>query len=265
MTCSWDTHSLRTTARHEEKPFTLWRKDWISNFWFLLMQLHKIHSLYCELEKVIKKIRRKKSSLFTSILILFILLSAIILRQANYTDPKPSCQSSLPTLLAPPITSLWTTLPASLCSSDDCKAPHHKHLCSQTQCASMGITWIHPPVWSEGSTIGRRVLMLSEPVPFHSGCLLPSLCPLGSQMAFPLSQRPQSSLRTSWMTLASSTLPLMNPRGHSAVDLPLTMTEPGEAKDAFMQICVPLVPTVCPRWPKRLPPFVGSLTREGIF
>lgn len=176
----------------------------------------------------------------TSILILFIFLSAIILRQDNYTNPKPSCQSSLPALPAPPITSLWTTLPALLCSSDYCKAPHHKHLCSQTQCASMGITSVHPPVWSEGSTMGRRVLTLSEPVPLHSGCLLPSLCPLGSQMAFPLSQRSQSSLRTSWMTLAPSTLPLVSPRGHCAVNLPLTMTEPGKPR-------MPSCEYVCPQ------------------
>lgn len=257
MTCSWDTHSLRTTARHEEKPFALWGKDWISNFWFLLMKLHKIHSLYHELEKVIKKIKK--------VILIDFNFNPIYLPFCHHSQTG---QSILSVILARTPSSahhLPVNYPASFIVFFGWLQGPSLIISTCVPRLSVllwGSLGVHPPVWSEGSTIGRRVLTLSEPVPFHSGCLLPSLCPLASQMAFPLSQRLQSSLRTSWMTLAPSMLPLMNPRGYCAVNLPSTMTEPGEAKDAFMRVCVPSVPTVCPCWPKRLPPFVGSLTRE---
>lgn len=182
----------------------MWGKCLISRFLFLIIQSYKIQSMYCELKKkMIKKTSKVKKArlLLTSIWILFVSLSFTVLRQANCRNPSLSCQSCLSPLPAPPIASLALLY---------CALQKTRSSSSQTNVLpGSGSQARAPSVWiasfvRSGSRLhsGQQGSHLSEHVAFHSGGHLPFLCLLGSHMPSPLSQRPQSSLRTSWMTSA---------------------------------------------------------------
>lgn len=235
----------------------MWGKGLISCFMFLIIQQYKIHSMYSELEKWLKKNFQGKKC---QIPVDFHLNFSIYLpfgphSQTVKLNPKPSCQSPLSPPPAPPITSLCTTLPAVLWRF---KAPHPSIWVPRLRLLPSGFLRSVLLSGSEGlcsDQEGSHVVRMSSfslrrPLAFS---LPTGISARGPRAPWELPGWPQP--------LAAPHL--TNPRGCYAVKLVLTVTEPGKLRLPSCGL-VSSVPAMCSLTLKLLSLFV-ELSTYGFF